>query len=69
MAVMLAVWVVFTAATVASNVTLDVPAATVTAPGTETAALLLLTATTRPPPGATELSLNVHVVVPAPVID
>jgi len=69
LAVMLAVCVVLTAATVTGNVAFDAPPATTTDAGTDTAPLLLLSAAVKPPPWAAELSVSVHVVVPAPVID
>ena len=68
-AVMFAICVVLTATAVAANVALELPADTATEAGTDKAALLLLTVTTRPPLGAAELSVNVQVVLPAPVID
>lgn len=56
-----------TEATVAVNVVVDVPEATVTLAGTVTALSLLATLTPRPPDGAAELSDTVHAVVAAPV--
>jgi hypothetical protein len=50
-------------------VAFDAPVTTVTDPGTDTAALSLLSAATKPALGAVELSVTVHWVVPAPVID
>jgi hypothetical protein len=45
------------------------PAATITEPGTETAALLLARLTVNPPLAAVELSVTVQLSVPVPVND
>jgi hypothetical protein len=59
----------FTPETVAVNVALVAPAATVTDDGTETSALLLAKATLRPPVGASAVRVTVHESVAGPVID
>jgi hypothetical protein len=60
---------VLTEETVAVNVALLAPAATVTVAGTVTAELLLARLTLKPPLGAAALSATVQESVPAPVID
>jgi hypothetical protein len=55
--------------TVAVNVALVAPAATVTVDGTVTAELLLVRLTLTPPLAAAAFSVTVHESVPAPVID
>jgi len=59
----------FTADTVAENVALLAPPATVTIAGTTIAELLLAKLTASPPLAAAAFSVTVHVSVPAPVID
>jgi len=58
-----------TAATVATKVTLFVPAATVTDAGTVTAELLLARLTAKPVLGAEPLNDTVQLSVPAPIIE
>ena len=69
LAVRVAVCAVLTGETVAVNVALFAPAATVTEAGTETEDLLLASLTLNPPLGAAALSATVQESVPAPVID
>lgn len=59
----------FTADTLAENVALLAPLATVTVAGTTIAGLLLARLTANPPLAAAEFSVTVHLSVPAPVID
>jgi hypothetical protein len=66
-AVNVAVWDVVTADTVAVKLTLLEPDGTVTEEGTETALLLLASATPVPVEDAAELNVTVHDVDPAPV--
>ncbi|HEY2472029.1 MAG TPA: hypothetical protein VGI45_29860 [Terracidiphilus sp.] len=66
-AVIVAVCVVLTDATLAVKEADDAPDATVTLTGTVTALRLLDKATTWPPDGAAELNDTVHAEVPAPV--
>jgi hypothetical protein len=58
-----------TAAIVAAKLALVAPAAISTVPGTLTFALLLVSATARPPLGAAAFSVTVHLSVPAPIND
>jgi hypothetical protein len=59
----------FTAFTVAENVALFVPLATVTVPGTTTAGLLLARLTANPLLAAATFKVTVQLSVPAPVFD
>ena len=67
-AVMLAVWFVLTASTLAVNVALVDPAATMTEAGTLTEAVLLDRLTTSPPAGAAVSVVTVQLSVPDPTI-
>ncbi len=69
LAVRVAVCAVLTGETVAVNVALLAPAATVSVAGTDTALLLLARLTPNPLLGAAALSATVQESVPAPVID
>lgn len=69
LAVRVAACAMLTGETVAVNVALLAPAATVTEGGTETEELLLARLTLNPPLGAAALSATVQESVPAPVID
>ena len=63
-AVIVAVWSDVTAAAVGENIAEEVPAATVTEPGTVRAVLLVETETALPPAGAAVVSVTVHAEAP-----
>ena len=69
LAVRVAVCAELTGATVAVNVALLAPAATVTEPGTVTLELLLERLTANPPVAALAFSVTVQLSVPAPVME
>jgi len=64
-AVTVAVWAEITAETVAVKLAEVAPAATVTLAGTDTAELLLASATASPPVGAAAVSVTVQLSLPA----
>jgi len=68
LAAIVAICAELTATTVAGKLNDDAPDGTVVDDGRDRAVLLLLSATAKPPLGAPELNVTVHVVVPAPVI-